>query len=151
VSKYSYQDEIDYLVTNPARNKFIRNLTLSTTGNTLVLFTLVEKHGKKLYDMIAAKAGDRKVFLVYGDVSAERREEIRALVAKEKDAIIIASYATYQQGINVPSIENIVFASPTKSKIFGTSLLICALVWPETSMAKATFSNAVRFGSNFIS
>lgn len=117
VSKYSYQDEIDYLVTNPARNKFIRNLTLSTTGNTLVLFTLVEKHGKKLYDMIAAKAGDRKVFLVYGDVSAERREEIRALVAKEKDAIIIASYATYQQGINVPSIENIVFASPTKSKI----------------------------------
>ncbi len=117
VSKYSYQDEIDYLVTNPARNKFIRNLTLSTTGNTLVLFTLVEKHGKKLYDMISAKAGDRKVFLVYGDVSAERREEIRALVAKEKDAIIIASYATYQQGINVPSIENIIFASPTKSKI----------------------------------
>ena len=65
----------------------------------------------------SAKAGDRKVFLVYGDVSAERREEIRALVAKERDAIIIASYATYQQGINIPSIENIIFASPTKSKI----------------------------------
>jgi len=114
VSKYQYQDEIDYIVTHPGRNKFIRNLTLSTTGNTLVLFTLVEKHGKKLYDMISTKAGDRKVFIVYGGVSGVQREEIRALVAKEKDAIIIASYATYQQGINVPSIENIVFASPTK-------------------------------------
>lgn len=117
VSKYPYQDEIDYLVTNPNRNKFIRNLALSTTGNTLVLFNLVQKHGKKLHEMIAEKAGDRKVFIVHGEISGEVREEIRHLVAQEKDAIIVASYATYQQGINVPSIENIIFASPTKSKI----------------------------------
>ena len=32
-----YQKELDWLVTHPSRNKFIRNLAISTTGNTLSL------------------------------------------------------------------------------------------------------------------
>jgi superfamily II DNA or RNA helicase len=44
-----YIKELDWLVTNPVRNKFIRNLAISTTGNTLVLFNYVQKHGKVIY------------------------------------------------------------------------------------------------------
>ena len=42
----TYQEEMDYLVKNEKRNKYIRNLVSSLQGNTLVLFQYVEKHGQ---------------------------------------------------------------------------------------------------------
>jgi superfamily II DNA or RNA helicase len=116
--KWEYKDEIDYLVSNINRNKFIKNLALSLHGNTLVLYNLVEKHGKELYENIKNSAHkDRRVFLVYAKVDAEEREAIRAITEKEKDAIIVASYGTFSTGINIKNLHNVIFASPSKSKI----------------------------------
>ena len=39
------------------------------------------------------------------------------MLGKEKDAIIVASYGTFSTGINIRAINNIVFASPSKSRI----------------------------------
>jgi superfamily II DNA or RNA helicase len=116
--KASYQDEMDHIVKHEKRNKFIRNLALNATGNTLVLFQYVEKHGKILYDMIKEKAHDkRKVFFIYGGTDVEAREAARKLAETESDAIFIASFGVFSTGINIPSIENVIFASPSKSKI----------------------------------
>ena len=112
-----YQKEMDFLVTHYPRNKFIRNLALNSKGNTLVLFQYVEKHGKVLFDMIQEKAQDKNVYIVYGGVDTLEREKIRKDTEKGDNTIIVASYATFSTGINIPSIENIIFASPTKSKI----------------------------------
>jgi superfamily II DNA or RNA helicase len=112
-----YQKEIDFLVRNKARNDFIKNLTVSLKGNSLVLFQFVEKHGKELYELIKEKAKERNVFFVYGDTDVEVREEIRAIVEKETDSIIIASYGTFSRGVNINNLHNIVFASPSKSRI----------------------------------
>ncbi|CAB4167836.1 SSL2 DNA or RNA helicases of superfamily II [uncultured Caudovirales phage] len=113
-----YQDEIDFIISHERRNKFISNLALTCTGNTLVLFQYVERHGKILHDIIASKAHDgRKIFFVHGGVSTEVREEIRLGAEDENDAIIVASFGTFSTGINLPSIENVIFASPSKSKI----------------------------------
>ena len=60
---------------------------------------------------------DKKVFFVYGNTETKTREEIRGIVEKEKDAIIIASYGTFSTGINIRNLHNIVFASPSKSRI----------------------------------
>ena len=117
VSKMKYQDEMDFLVSNQARNKFIQNLSLSLEGNTLLLFQYVEKHGTILYDMIKEKAKDRHVFFVHGGVSGDERDEIRHIVEKENDAIIIASYGTFSTGVNIRNLHSIIFASPSKSKI----------------------------------
>jgi superfamily II DNA or RNA helicase len=109
---------MDWLVANENRNKFIRNLAIKSTGNTLVLFQYVEKHGKILYEMIKEKAHDtRKIFFVYGGTETSDRESIRHITEGEEDAIIIASFGTFSTGINIPSIENVIFASPSKSKI----------------------------------
>ena len=114
----TYQQEMDLLVSNEKRNKFIRNLTLKCSGNTLLLFQYVEKHGKILNEMIAAKVTEnRKVFFIHGGTHVSDREAIRKIVAQESDAIIIASFGVYSAGIDVPSIENIIFGSPSKSKI----------------------------------
>jgi len=113
----SYQEEMDYLVSNEKRNKYIRNLCLSLQGNTLCLFQYVEKHGVILKQLIEDKAEDKKVFFVFGGVEADERESIRAITEKSDNAIIIASYGTFSTGINIRNLHNIVFASPSKSRI----------------------------------
>lgn len=113
----TYQQEIEYLILNESRNRFISNLSLSLKGNTLVLYQYVDKHGKILYDMIKDKIGDRKCFFVYGKTEGEVREEIRHIVEKENDAVIIASYGTFSTGINIRNLHNIIFASPSKSRV----------------------------------
>jgi superfamily II DNA or RNA helicase len=114
----TYQEEIDYIVTNERRNKFITNLSLNMKGNTLVLFQFVEKHGKVLYDMIKNSVNqEQKVFYVSGEVDASDREKIRGIVEKEKDAIIVASLGTFSTGINIRNLHNIIFATPSKSQV----------------------------------
>lgn len=118
MKKKSYQDEVDFIVTNRKRNKFITNLALNCKGNTLILFQFVEKHGAVLYEMVKQKADpERKIFFIFGGTEVEIRESARHITNSENDAIIIASYGVFSTGINVPSIENIIFASPSKSKI----------------------------------
>lgn len=113
-----YQEEMEFIHTHEKRNKFIRNLALSLKGNTLVLFKLVDKHGKVLYNDIHDNAEDgRHIFFVHGGTNADTREEIRAIAETEKDAIIVASYGTFSTGINIRNLHNIVFASPSKSRI----------------------------------
>jgi superfamily II DNA or RNA helicase len=112
-----YQAEMDFIVQYAPRNKFIKNLALKQTTNTLVLFQYVEKHGKVLYEMIDAEAKERKIFFVYGGTDTDQREEIRRITEKETNAIIVASYGTFSTGINIRNLHNIIFASPTKSRI----------------------------------
>jgi superfamily II DNA or RNA helicase len=113
----TYQDEVGHIISFPPRNKFIRNLVTSLKGNTLVLYAYVEKHGQIIYDLIKDKSGERKVFFVHGGVDGDERESIRHIVEQEKDAIIVASYGTFSTGINIKNLHNVVFASPTKSRI----------------------------------
>ena len=113
-----YNDEIEYLITHEQRNKFIKNLALDLKGNTLILYSRVETHGAVLYDIINnSKKDNQKVFFVHGGVDAESREEIREITENEKNAIIVASYGTFSTGINIRNLHNIIFASPSKSRI----------------------------------
>jgi len=116
VRTMSYQEEIDFLCNNKARNVFIKKLADHVPGNNLILFRYVEKHGKPLYEELQ-KYSDRPIFFIHGGVKGEDREEIRKLVNSRKDAIIVASYGTTQLGVNIPNLNNIIFASPGKSKI----------------------------------
>ena len=113
----TYQEEMDFLVSNTKRNNYIRNLCLGLTGNSLCLFQYVEKHGMILKQLIEEKNYGKQVFFVYGGVEAEEREKIRALTEKSNNAIIIASYGTFSTGINIRNLHNIVFSSPSKSRI----------------------------------
>ena len=114
----SYQEEMDYLVEHEGRNKFIRNLVCDLSGNTLVLFNYVERHGMPLFELINNKVGeDRLVFLVHGGVDTEDREKARQIAETTHDSIIVASYGTFSTGINIRNLHNVVFASPSKSKI----------------------------------
>jgi superfamily II DNA or RNA helicase len=118
VAGLPYQEEIDWIVSCDGRNSLISKLACSMKGNTLVLFQFVEKHGKPLFEKIKTDAGDtRKVFYVSGETDGEVREDIRQITEQEDNAIIVASYGTFSTGINIRSLRNIIFASPSKSRI----------------------------------
>ncbi len=113
-----YEEEIQYLISHEKRNNFIKNLTLDLKGNSLVLFNRVEAHGQPLYELINNSAkGKRKVFFVYGGVDVEEREKVREITEREDNAIIVASYGTFSTGINIKNLHNVIFASPSKSRI----------------------------------
>ena len=114
----TYEDELQYIIGHEQRNRFITNLTLDLKGNTLVLYSRVETHGAILYDKINKdKQPDRKVFFIHGGVDAEKREQVREITEQEQNAIIIASYGTFSTGINIKRLHNVIFASPSKSRI----------------------------------
>ena len=115
VKDLKYSDEIQYIVSHKTRNDFISRLCDKLSGNTLCLYQLVEKHGVILYNLM--KDFDRKVFFIHGGTDTETREKIRAITEKETNAIIVASYGTFSTGINIRNLHNIVFASPSKSRI----------------------------------
>jgi superfamily II DNA or RNA helicase len=117
IGSLAYADEIEYLEKCPARNRFIRDLAVSRKGNTLLLFRHVA-HGKLLRDLLDRDAvGNRPVHLIYGGVDREDRAEICRLLEEQEDAVVVASFGTFSEGINAPSLRHTIFASPYKSRI----------------------------------
>lgn len=119
MKKCLYSEEVDILASLELRNRFIARLAASRKGNTLVLFQLVEKHGKLLLPIIeqVVEGTGRKVFFLSGAVTAKKREEIRHILLEETDAILVASYGVFSVGANVPNLQHVIMASPTKSRI----------------------------------
>ena len=117
VAKMKYHEEIDFLIGNHKRNIFIRNLALSLSGNTLLLFNFVEKHGNVLHRMIEEKAENKQIFYVWGGTAAELREQVRAITEENDDVLIIASVGVFSTGVNIKNLHNVIFSHPGKSKI----------------------------------
>ena len=117
--KRDYQQEMDFIVQYEPRNNFISNLAIDCTGNTLVLFQYVDKHGKPLHNMLREKlkGQERNLFYVSGETNVDDRENVRAITETQDDAIIVASMGTFSTGINIKRLHNIIFASPSKSQI----------------------------------
>ena len=112
-----YQEEVDWIVRHPRRLKYIAKLANTLEGNTLVLFQFVDKHGKPLVKEIQKIANGTDVHYIAGSVKAEDREAIRKSVSNGKSSITVASFGTFSTGANIPNLDNIIFASPSKSRI----------------------------------
>ena len=83
------------------------------------MYSRVESHGAVLYEEINNKKAseNRKVFFIHGGVDASERELVREITEREDNAIIVASYGTFSTGINIKNLHNVIFASPSKSRI----------------------------------
>ena len=115
----NFEEEVQYIIGHERRNNFIKNLALDLKGNTLILFARVEKHGEPLYELINSNniIENRNVFFIHGGVDTEDREKVREITEQEDNAIIVASYGTFSTGINIKNLHNVIFASPSKSRI----------------------------------
>ena len=110
--------EREFIVNHEKRNNFIKNLVHSLEGqNNLILFDLVEKHGKVLEPLLRKEG--RQLHFIYGGTKGTEREEIRHLVEndKEKRHDILASYGVFSTGVNLKRLDNVIFATGSKSEI----------------------------------
>jgi superfamily II DNA or RNA helicase len=115
VVKLDYQQEIDYIITSEARNNFISNLALSLKGNTLILFSRI-KHGERLFDLISGNT-TRPVYYIDGSVDIDETEHVRKIIDTHKDAIIVAIDKKFSTGINIETLQYLIFAAPSKAEI----------------------------------
>ncbi len=113
-----YPAEREFIVNHEKRNMFIRNLLWSLTDqNNLVLFDLVEKHGKVLEPLL--RKDDRVLHFIHGGTKGEERERIRNEIENDpvKQHDILASFGVFSTGVNLKRLDNVIFASGSKSEI----------------------------------
>ena len=117
-SSKKYPAEREFITNNQKRNIFIRNLLWTLKDqNNLVLFDLVEKHGKVLEPLL--RRDDRELHFIYGGTKGDERERIRNLIENDpiKQHDILASYGVFSTGVNLKKLDNVIFASGSKSEI----------------------------------
>lgn len=114
--KAQYKEEIDFIISNVARNKFIMSFAANLKGNSIIMVNMVE-HGENLYNWMKEALPDRDIFLYTGSTKADERERIRQLMENSENAIIIGSLGVLSTGISIKRLHNLVFAHPSKSRV----------------------------------
>ena len=113
VRKMSYDQELDYIVELEKRNLFVSKLASNLKGNKLILVTKIE-HGNRLIEALSGYEGP--VHFINGKMKPEKRSEIRKACELSDNMVIIATYKTFQLGVNIVNLDHVIFASPSKSK-----------------------------------
>lgn len=115
----SFQEEEKFVETYQPRMKlfnFILN-SYETPQNTLILCRHID-HLKAIEKYLCDNLDDKfKVSLIYGEVKPEQREYLRKLMNQEDNMILLATFGTMKQGVNIPKIHNVIFGSSYKAKI----------------------------------
>lgn len=145
-----YQNEIKFIIESEVRNEFIVNLVKSLKQTTLVLTQSIE-HAKLLHTLLEEECISRNVYLIYGDTAASEREDIRHELNDDPTAIGIATYGTFQTGISVRNLHNVVFASFSKSKIRLLQSIGRALRMSETKDKATVWDISDDFGEECFS
>lgn len=85
----TYAEEMVYLAQHAARMDWLVQFAGQLKGNVLILFHLVEKHGVPLYRAMRERLGTtRPIYFISGDVAAESREQIRALLEHPEHIVL---------------------------------------------------------------
>lgn len=116
--KKKYAAEKEFIASNVKRNNFLRNLVFSLENqNNLILFDMIDKHGKILKDLF--EHPDRNLHFIYGGTKDVIREDLRKIVDNDetRNHNILASYGVFAQGVSIKKIDNIIFASGYKSEV----------------------------------
>lgn len=124
-----YFSEIEFIVTDEKRNRFIKTVAVSHKHNILLLVNRVD-HAKALFEMVKSdpKMAGRNAYLMIGETKTSKREEMRASVENDDNAVIIGTYGVLSTGVNIRNLHYVVFASPSgKSRITALQSLGRAL------------------------
>lgn len=110
-AKY-YSSEIDFILQNPKRMNYIKNLALKLKGNKLIFFRYVD-HGNEIVRVLTEASSDN---IFYIDGGVKDREKIRKAIEEEENAILVASLGTTSTGISIKKLHHMIAAAPQKSK-----------------------------------
>jgi superfamily II DNA or RNA helicase len=115
----SYPEEVRFIETYTNRNKAFDFVFshIKDKQNTLILCNHLE-HLSQMETYLKTNL-DKKyiIYIISGEIKTQEREDIRRLMEKGENLILLASYGTMSAGVNIKRIHNVIFASSSKSKI----------------------------------
>jgi superfamily II DNA or RNA helicase len=105
----------DEVFLNPFRLSVLTGLARKTQNSMLILVDRIEKEGLILEAHLKEQLPNKTVIFLSGKDKANVRDDWRKDMNDRQDVICIATYPIFQQGVNIPSLREIVLASSTKS------------------------------------
>lgn len=117
VCREKYQDEYFLLTNNGSRKAvmdFLLGKQITTEQNTLILYknktTLDE-----MFEYLQNKYPEYNYHVIKGEINTNKRMEVFSTLEKGVGNIIVATYGTMKQGVNIPLLHNLVLAEFSKS------------------------------------
>ncbi len=120
VAGMKYQEEMDFIMAHPYRNKLIKGLAKTLKGNSLFLFDRIEAHLEIIAEELRHEMPGKRIMVITGNVENDDRQIIKAeMEAAENggDIVLLASYGTLSTGVSIKQLHNLVFCHPSKSII----------------------------------
>ena len=112
-----YNKELDFLISNERRNLIISNLALKLKSNTIIMVDRI-LHGELIFEELKKlNKSNVPIYFIQGSTELDEREQIRNLMSQNSSTIVVAISKIFSTGINIPSIQNIIFALTGKAKI----------------------------------
>jgi superfamily II DNA or RNA helicase len=118
ICRQNFDSEYYLLTNNGSRKKVMEILInankITTDQNTLILYKRKDTLDD-MYKFLSEKFPQFKYHIIIGDVAADDREVIRNELRVNVGNIIIATYGTMRQGVNIELLHNLIFAEFSKS------------------------------------
>lgn len=116
----AYRLEGEYIRGSDKRKEFIYKLLKNIKSNTLVLFNIIN-YGKSILEYLTDKFEEDdnvELFIIYGDIKKEEREEIKKKLelTDGKIRILVASFGTLSTGVSINNLHNVIFAEGFKAE-----------------------------------
>ena len=112
-----YEEETNWLQTNPFRTEIISKLVKSLDTNTLILVDRIA-HGEFLLEQLKSKLHETKqIYFIQGSLEVEEREKIRELMERSNNVVCIAISKIFSTGISIKNLHNVLFAAIGKARI----------------------------------
>ncbi len=110
--------EKEYAQKSLKRKQFIGKLVSKFKNNSLLLFINIE-FGKEIYNYLRDNIPNIDFYYIDGSVNIEKRNYIKEKmgITDENVKVLVASYGTLSQGIDIKSITNVIFLDSYKSQI----------------------------------
>lgn len=111
------KEEEKYITSSYSRKKYISELAIKTTQNTLIIFADIQGgYGKDIYTYINHNS-DKNVYYIDGNTPNENREYYKNQMKNDDtgNTIIVASKGVFAEGIDIPNIYNIFLIETSKS------------------------------------
>lgn len=114
---WNYEDELQYLFECRKRTDLIAKLACKSNKKCLITFRRVKAQGDVIYKRIMELNPNKAVYYITGHVDGAEREEMRKKAEEDENCIIIATESIFSTGVNIKSLDVLIFACPSKAQI----------------------------------
>lgn len=138
-STKSFNLEKNFVIENAKRLRFVTDLLMHTTKNTLVLFQHLA-YGKLIYNTLRDVNTGKRIYYIDGSTPKDTRNTYTANMDLHDNVILVASFQVLSTGVSVNHIYNVVFTESYRSpniiiQSIGRSLRLKSKDNPELNHA----------------